>query len=92
MITKKVSLDLIRFEECEPGDELLASIARSGIAIPVRVNECEDGYICLDGRKRLTACARLRKKEERFAQVPVMILNDFTKAGSAYWGNTQNKH
>lgn len=92
MINKKVSLSEIIWEECEVSEELIGSIRTRGVAIPVKVNETEDGYECRDGRKRLTACRILSQENERFARVPVMILNNFTKAGSAYWGNTQNKH
>ena len=92
MITKKVMIQKILFEPLEPGEKLTDSIRRRGIAIPVRVNVEEDHYVCLDGRKRLTASLRLIEEEEKFAVIPVMILNDFSKAGSAYWGNTRNHH
>ncbi len=92
MINKKVPLDEIHYEYEEPSVTLLESIRTRGMAISVRVNETEDGYECVDGRKRLSACEILRKEDERFAMIPVMILNNFTKAGSAYWGNTRNRH
>ena len=31
-------------------------------------------------------------QDKKFEMIPVMIMNDYSKAGSAFWGNTQNKH
>lgn len=91
MINTIVNLNEIRYETKDPG-KLLDSIAARGIAIPVHVNVTEDGYECADGHKRLSACAVLAERDERFLNIPVMILNDYSKAGSAFWGNTQNHH
>lgn len=91
MINTIVPLDEIDFEPCEPGS-LLESIAQRGIAIPVHVNRTGSRYTCVDGRKRLTACLRLMEREPRLKRVPVMIRNDFSKSGSGFWGNTQNRH
>lgn len=91
MINKTVKLSEIRYTEKDPGP-LLDSIAKRGIAIPVQVNADDEGYECVDGHRRLSACAVLAREDERFAMIPVMILNDFSKAGSAFWGNTQNHH
>ncbi|MCR5449110.1 MAG: ParB N-terminal domain-containing protein [Solobacterium sp.] len=92
MINKKVPLDEIRWENCSVSEDLVSSIRQRGVAIAVKVNETEEGYECVDGRKRLSACRTLAQEDQRFQAVPVMILNNFTKAGSAYWGNTQNRH
>ncbi len=92
MINKKVPLEQIQWEACTVDEVLVSSIRQRGIAIAVKVNETEDGYVCVDGRKRLSACRMLAQEDQRFRAVPVMILNNFTKAGSAYWGNTQNRH
>ncbi len=91
MINTTVNLNEIRYETKDPG-KLLDSIAVRGIAIPVQVNVTEDGYECVDGHRRLSACAVLGAGDERFLNIPVMILNDYSKAGSAFWGNTQNHH
>lgn len=91
MINTIVNLNEIRYETRDPG-KLLESIAARGIAIPVHVNVTETGYECVDGCRRLSACAILGEKDRRFLKIPVMILNDFSKAGSAFWGNTQNHH
>ena len=93
MINTIVNLDNIEFEEEEVSSSFLDSIEKRGIAIPVHVN-CidENKYKCVDGRKRLTACKILLEKDEKFRRIPVMLMNDFSKAGSAFWGNTQNHH
>ena len=92
MINTIVPLAEIRFEFTDPGEVLLESIRKRGIAIPVHVNVSDDGYTCEDGRKRLSACRILSEENTKFSRIPVMILNDYTKAGSAFWGNTQNHH
>ncbi len=92
MINKSVPLNEIRFETAAVDPEFLASIRKRGIAIPVKVTQDEEGYVCVDGRKRLSAAAVLAAEDTRFEMIPVMITNDFTKAGSAYWGNTKNRH
>lgn len=92
MINTIVPLAEIEFEFEEPGEVLLESIRKRGIAIPVHVNAEDNGYVCVDGRKRLSACQILSEENEKLKRIPVMIRNDYTKAGSAFWGNTQNKH
>ncbi len=92
MINTMIDLKRIRYTEIKIDQALLDSIRRRGIAIPVHVAHDEDGYVCVDGHKRLTAAGILAQEDSRYARIPVMITNDFTKAGSAFWGNTRNKH
>lgn len=92
MINTIVKLDQIEWEREEPGEVLLDSIRKRGVAIPVHVNRIENGYACVDGRKRLTACEMLAREDPRFCKVEVMLMNDFSKSGSSFWGNTQNRH
>ena len=92
MINKMVDIKEIRFPSVACDANLLESIRKRGIAIPVQVNVCDDGYVCVDGVKRLNACSILRQENEKFSRIPVLILNDYSKAGSAFWGNTQNRH
>jgi ParB-like chromosome segregation protein Spo0J len=91
MINTIVPLDEIRFIEKDPG-ELLESIRKRGIAIPVQVNKKDGYYECVDGHKRLTAAKMLAEEKESLRRIPVMLLNDYSKAGSGFWGNTQNRH
>lgn len=92
MINTICDIEQIRYEK-KDCTRLLSSIEKRGIAIPVQVNACVDGnYECVDGNVRLSACAILKEKDVRFRRIPIMILNDYSKAGSSFWGNTQNKH
>lgn len=91
MINTIVKLEEIQYEPEDPGT-LTDSIRQRGVAIPVEVNVVKDGYTCVDGRKRLSACAILSKEDPRFARIPVVLMNDYSKAGSAFWGHTQNRH
>ena len=91
MINTTMDLSEIRWEYRDPED-LLDSIAQRGVAIPVQVAKDEAGWYCTDGRRRLSACALLAEKDVKFRRIPVMITDDFTKAGSAFWGNTRNRH
>lgn len=92
MITLMTMLGKIDFVDTNYSNELFESIKQRGIAIPVRVNVVDDRFICVDGHKRLSICKRLSVENEKFNRIPVMILNDFSKSGSSFWGNTQNKH
>ncbi len=91
MINTIVPLTEISWERKDPGN-LTESIRQRGIAIPVHVRKTENGYVCTDGNRRLSAAEILAAENEKFARISVMIENDFSKAGSSYWGNTQNKH
>lgn len=91
MINRMVDLNEIRFERKDPGN-LLESVRKRGIAIPVQVNVMDGYYECVDGCRRLSACEMLKDEKPELQRVNVMILNDYSKAGSSFWGNTQNKH
>ncbi len=92
MINTIVNIKEISYEPEEVDAAFVDSIRTRGIAIPVRVNESDHGYECQDGRKRLSAAAILAAEDSKFSRIPIMILNDFKKAGSGFWGNTQNHH
>lgn len=91
MINTIVELNQIHYKTV-PCEKLLDSIRKRGVAIAVQVNQQEDGYECVDGNQRCSACAILCKEDPKFARIPIMILNNYTKAGSGFWGNTQNHH
>lgn len=91
MINTIVDIDDIHFEEEDPGF-LKDSIEKRGIAIPVQVNVRDGYYECIDGRKRLTACKQLLSISDKFRKIPVVLMNDYSKAGSGFWGNTRNHH
>lgn len=92
MINTIVPLEQIQFERVDVDPSLLESIRMRGIAIPVRVSHEGGFYRCVDGRKRLSACEVLGSESACFRRIPVAIIDDFSKAGSAYWGNTKRIH
>lgn len=92
MINKTVNLNEISFDEKSVNEALIDSIRKRGIAIPVRVSINEGKYICIDGHKRLSVCQYLSQEDKKFDRIPIMICNDFSKAGSSFWGNTRNHH
>ena len=71
MINTIVNLSEITYETVPVRAELVESIRTRGIAIPVHVNRMEEGYSCVDGRRRLSAAAILAAEDERFARIPV---------------------
>lgn len=90
MINTTILLREIDFEEEDPG-ELLDSIRVRGVAIPVHVCRNGDRYVCLDGRKRLTACRMLEQEKTGIERIPVLIKGDYSKAGCSFWG-AKNHH
>jgi ParB-like chromosome segregation protein Spo0J len=92
MINTETDISTIHFEEEEPGEILMDSIQKRGMAIAVQVNRIDGAYECVDGRKRLTVMKRLSEKDPSFRKVEVEIMNDYSRAGSGFWGNTKNHH
>ena len=92
MIQKKININEITFDRVPYPEELKQSLKNRGVAIAIKVRVTDDGYECVDGHKRLTILEELAKDDDRFGHVACTLVNDFSKAGSAYWGNTQNKH
>ena len=92
MINKIVNINDIVFKEVEYGDELYDSILNRGVAIPIKVIKKDRKYECIDGNKRLSILKKLSKINKKFEKVYIMIVNDFSKSGSGFWGNTRNKH
>ncbi|NLC96084.1 MAG: ParB N-terminal domain-containing protein [Erysipelotrichaceae bacterium] len=92
MINKIVNINDIVFKEVEYGDELYDSILNRGVAIPIKVIKKDQKYECIDGNKRLSILKKLSKINKKFEKVYIMIVNDFSKSGSGFWGNTRNKH
>ena len=90
MTNDTILLSEIDFEEEEPG-ELLDSIAARGIAIPVALIRKDGRYVCIDGRKRLTAAKRLSGIRPGIERIPAAIHQDRSHAGNPYWG-AKNHH
>lgn len=91
MINTIVDIKQIHYTKVDPGN-LLHSIEKRGVAIPVQVNVRDGYYECIDGNKRLSACQILMQINEKFSKIPVVLMNDYSKSGSGFWGNTRNHH
>lgn len=91
MINTIVDIDDIEYTFIKD-DKLIDSISKRGIAIAVHVYKYDDKYKCIDGNKRISAMKVLSEIDDKYRRIPVLILNDYSKAGSSFWGNTQNKH
>ena len=92
MINKYLDISDIKFDIVDVDEKLISSIRQRGIAIPVKVSYIDNTYVCTDGNKRLSACLKLIEEDDKYRKVLVVIDNDYSKAGSGYWGNTKNKH
>lgn len=69
----------IEYEPCEYDPALEASLIRIGCSFPLHVEVHKDTYVCVDGRKRLTALHALDEQgrlEAKRRLVPVMIINE----------------
>lgn len=91
MINTIVDIKDIHYTYTDP-EHLLESIEKRGVAIAVQVNVREGYYECIDGNKRLSACQILSEKNDKFRRIPVVLMNDYSHAGSGFWGNTRNHH
>ena len=72
--------------------QLTRSLKRQGQTFPIRVKTMDNGYgttryIVIDGHKRASILASIDPN----GRVDIDIIDDFTTAGSNYWGN-KNHH
>lgn len=92
MRSDHVSIRTLVFHDDPNHRELEASLLRQGQTFPLRVKTLDNGYgrrryIVIDGHKRASILARMNPN----AMVDIDIIDDFTTAGSNYWGN-RNHH
>lgn len=88
MRCEKVTIDQLQYTSCELNDSLVESLNRQGQTFPLRVKQIEENiYQVIDGNKR----ASYFKQYAPSTCISVDIINDFTTAGSNYWGN-KNHH
>lgn len=88
MRCEKVTIDQLLYIPCELSSFLIESLTRQGQTFPLRVKQVEEHiYQVIDGNKR----ASYFKHYAPTTLISVDIINDFTTAGSNYWGN-KNHH
>lgn len=71
----------IIFTKCAYPTALAESMERIGIVFPLRLRWQNDSYVCLDGHKRLSVLAALKKETE----VPALIENDGSMRTQGSW-------
>lgn len=79
----------------EISPQLKNSIAQRGLSLAITVVDNGETYECIDGNKRCSALFELSMEYpevEKYTMVLASIKNDFSKAGSSYWGGTRNTH
>lgn len=77
-----IELDIkdIEYTQVEISDVLYESVKRIGLSFPIKVNVLDEGYICIDGNKRLTALERLGK-----SKVLAIVLNNGNNRSNDCW-------
>lgn len=84
----RVTVLNLQFEPTELSQTLIESLDRQGQTFPLRVKDIGNGmYAVIDGKKRATYF-QLYKPD---ALLSCDVVNDFTTAGSNYWGE-KNHH
>ena len=92
MRSDRVSVKQLVFKLDLDHPQLQASLKRQGQTFPLRVKTIENGYgapryLVIDGNKRASILAKMDPDH----MVDIDIIDDFTTAGSNYWGN-RNHH
>lgn len=92
MRSDKVSVRQLIFRLDLDHPQLRASLLRQGQTFPIRVKTIDNGYgplryQVIDGHKRASILASIDANH----RVDIDILDDFSTAGGAYWGN-KNHH
>jgi len=77
----------LKFTRESYSESLKSSISRIKIQIALKVKVVEDGYLVIDGHKRMTVINDLNLD----INIPCLLINDFEKQGSTYWGS-MNHH
>lgn len=89
-----LAFEQIDYEEKTFSNDLYESIVRRGFAFPIRVNEKNGHYECVDGHKRLSCLHHLKKhcpSSKNLKQIPVIVVNsDLIRSNDCWRG--RNTH
>lgn len=86
------TIDNISFEDTNYSYSLKSSLERIGLNFPIHVKKEEDGYICVDGKKRLNAIRDILHSNPTFAKfqkIPILVV---TRARTAPPYHLHNHH
>lgn len=79
MKIQHTSISNIQYETKDYDETLKNSLLRIGISIPIRVSVSDNGYLCLDGHKRLSAISDILKEDinhPKFQKIRIAVIND----------------
>ena len=74
----QLDYEVIQYQPCSYDRSLEESILRIGCSFPLHVEIRNHSYVCIDGKKRLSALHELDRQgrlEAKRRLVPVMIIN-----------------
>ena len=84
----KVPLNEINFIKTEYNQNLYESIIRIGFSFPIKVSLSDEGYVCIDGHKRLSVLSDILKEDplyKRGNKVTVIIENSTNVRSNDCW-------
>ena len=88
MRTVRIKLEQLEYQDKPIGQSLIESLARQGQTFPLKVKQLPNGnYFVLDGNKRVSYFKQFHPN----SLLTCDVINDFTTAGSNYWGE-KNHH
>lgn len=74
-----IPLKEIQFETKKFDDTLAFSISRISLSFPIKVKKIENGYLCIDGHKRLSAIKWLIDQHTNtrdFTTIPAILVSN----------------
>lgn len=86
MKVEKKAFESIQYETITYSKHLYDSILRIGLSFPIYVKQCEQGYLCVDGHKRMSAIAAILKTDtthSKLQYVNVIVL-DYARTAPPY--------
>lgn len=72
------ALNEITFEQTNYPDSLKSSLERIGLNFPIRVRKEENGYVCVDGTKRLNAIHDILCEDPtfpKFQKIAILVVD-----------------
>lgn len=75
----KIPFAKIQYKSISFDDNIKKSLMRIGFSFPIQVEHTIDGYLCIDGNKRLSAIADIMKDHpecEKFYLIPAIEIHN----------------
>ena len=90
----KVPIHQISYQKTDYSQQLYDSIIRIGFSFPIKVSLIDEGYLCIDGHKRLTALEDILKDNPSYHRgdlVAVIVENNGNTRSNDCWRG-RNSH